>query len=255
MGSLYLQKNTLILCASRLGRVCTTRLMFLSATYCTSGWLAWASEMSGGASFLQMLLMVSALLMGSMYMRMIFTADRTTAGFWWLRRGDTRSMMFSASLGSPGTYLDRLSRMNTWPHSVHSFSAASSFCSTAEVTSNTSLPLDSWISFSAATALATTVGLASESRSRTPSMKPCCFTMEGEMSYSLATHRAAVLRTYGSSSPSAFFSGGARYSVILSTRMQPIVRMARARMSGLGCSLSFTNALTAMMVRSGLLFA
>ena len=138
--------------------------------------------MSGGASFLQMLPTVSADWMGSRYMRMILTAESTTAGFWWLRRGLTRSMMFSASRGSDGTYLASESRMKTWPHSVHSFSAASSFCSTAEVTSNTSLPDASWISFSAATALATTVGFASESRSRTWSMKPCCFTMVGEMS-------------------------------------------------------------------------
>lgn len=142
--------------------------------------------------------------------------------------------------------------MNTCPHSVHSFSAASSLVRTLCVISNTSLPLASWISLSAATALATTVGLASLSRSRRLSRKPCCFTVGGEMSYSLATASAAVLRTYGSSSPSAFFSGGVKYSTIFSTRMQPMVRMASARMSGDGCSLSLTNELTAMMVRSGL---
>ena len=56
-----------------------------------------SSEMSGGASFLQMLPTVSADWMGSRYMRMILTAESTTAGFWWLRRGLTRSMMFSRS--------------------------------------------------------------------------------------------------------------------------------------------------------------
>ena len=57
---------------------------------------------------------------------------------------------------------------------------------------------------------------------------------------------------YNLSPQGAFFSGGVRYSVILSTRMQPMVRMASARMRGDWCSESFTKAFTAMMVRSGL---
>jgi hypothetical protein len=42
------------------------------------------------------------------------------------------------------------------------------------------------------------------------------------------------LRTYGSSSRSTLASGSHRYSVILSTRMHPMVRTASARISGLG---------------------
>jgi hypothetical protein len=59
-----------------------------------------------------------------------------------------------------------------------------------------------------------------------------------------------VLRTYGSSSPSAFFNGGARYSTIFSTLMHPIVRMASARMRGDECSLSLTNELTACKAKT-----
>jgi hypothetical protein len=86
-------------------------------------------------------------------------------------------------------------------------------------------------------------------------MKPCWRTTVGEMSCSFATHSAAVFRTYGSSSESAFFSGGVRYSVIFSTRMHPIVRIASARIRGESCSESFTKAFTAMSVMSGFDFA
>lgn len=66
----------------------------------------------------------------------------------------------------------------------------------------------------------------------------CAFTIEDEISYSLATHTAAVLRTYGSSSFKHLRSGSHKYSVILSTRIQPMVRTANARMSGLESSQS-----------------
>ena len=66
---------------------------------------------------------------------------------------------------------------------------------------------------------------------------------------------AAVLRTYGSSSRSARVSGSRRYSVMRSTRMQPIVRIASARISGFGSAASRTNVFTARSARSGWLFA
>ena len=43
--------------------------------------------------------------------------------------------------------------------------------------------------------------------------------------------------------------------MIFSTRMQPMVRMARARTSGLGSSESLTKVLTARMTSSGWVFA
>lgn len=63
-------------------------------------------------------------------------------------------------------------------------------------------------------------------------------TIDQEMSYSLATQTAAVFLTYGSSSLRHLRNGSQRYSVILSTRMQPIVRTARARIRGLESSQS-----------------
>lgn len=102
MGSLYLQKNTLILWDSRLGRFCTMRLMLRSATYCTSGCAACARVISGGASLRQKLATISCDVRASMYIITILTADSTTAGFWCTRRGVTRSTMFSASRASDG---------------------------------------------------------------------------------------------------------------------------------------------------------
>lgn len=58
------------------------------------------------------------------------------------------------------------------------------------------------------------------------------------MSYNLATHTAAVFLTYGSSSFKHLRKGSHKYSVILSTLMQPIVRTANALISGLGSSQS-----------------
>ena len=86
-------------------------------------------------------------------------------------------MMFSASLLSDGVYLASESRMNTWPHSVHSLSAASSLCSFAELIWNTSLSSValSAISERAAIALETTMGLESDSRSLSSSRKPWWF--------------------------------------------------------------------------------
>ena len=50
-------------------------------------------------------------------------------------------------------------------------------------------------------------------------------------------------------------SGSHRYSVIRSTRMQPMVRTASARISGLGSLASFTNVFTARSVSSGWVLA
>jgi hypothetical protein len=63
------------------------------------------------------------------------------------------------------------------------------------------------------------------------------------------------MKLTGSSSLSALPSGSQRYSVILSTRMHPMVLTARALMSGFGSFASFTNVLTASSVSSGWLLA
>jgi len=86
-----------------------------------------------------------------------------------------------------------------------------------------------------------TIGLESDRRSRRLSRKPWSSTSCALMSCSFATQTAAVLRTYGSSSFRHLRSGSHRYSVILSTRIQPIVRTANARISGLLSSQSWTK--------------
>mmetsp|Transcript_32481 Transcript_32481/g.85523 ORF Transcript_32481/g.85523 Transcript_32481/m.85523 type:complete len:255 (-) Transcript_32481:304-1068(-) len=254
MGSLYLQKNTLISCSRICGRFCTIRLMFRSATYWISG-SEFSRVTSGGASLRQSWRTVSWFEMRSRYESTTLTALSTTAELACCRRGTTRSMMPSASCPLAGVYLASESRMKTCPHSLHSLSAARSFWSTEVVIIMTSLPLRSWISLSAATVLATTDGFESQIKSRRMSRKPRSSTISELMSYSLVTQMAAVLRTYGLSSRRQRCSGSQRYSVMRSTRMQPIVRTARARMSGLGSLASFTNVFTASSACSGWLFA
>jgi hypothetical protein len=193
-----------------------------------------------------------------MYCKMTLIADKTTAEFACCSRGMTRSIIRSASFASSGTYFASASRMDTWPHSVHSFKAAKSFCNFAEdipMTSSVELFSSSAISLRAATAFATTVGFASATKSRNKSRKPRSFTKSGEMSCNFATQTAAVFRTYGSSSLRARSNGSHKYSVIRSTRMQPIVRIARARTSGFGSAASLTNVLTANKAKSGCVLA
>ena len=48
-----------------------------------------------------------------------------------------------------------------------------------------------------------------------------------------------------------FLKGSHRYSVILSTLMQPMVLTAKALIRGFGSSQSLTKVFTAMMARSG----
>ena len=147
--------------------------------------------------------------------------------------------------------------MKTWPHSVHSLSAARSLYTLFALSWKISPGEDdaSLISVSAATAFATTIGLLSARSSLSWSMKPRSSTRVGFMSCSFATHIAAVFRTYGSSSTRVRCNGSHRYSVIFSTRMHPMVRTARARISGFGSALSFTNVFTARIVSSGWLLA
>lgn len=64
-------------------------------------------------------------------------------------------------------------------------------------------------------------------------------TIDDDISYNFATQTAAVLRTYGSSSFKHLRNGSHKYSVILSTRIQPIVRTANARIKGFESSQSF----------------
>merc|ERR1719320_230737 len=58
------------------------------------------------------------------------------------------------------------------------------------------------------------MGLESDSRSFKASRKPCSSTRVLLISNNFATHIAAVLRTYGSSSFKHFLNGSQRYSVI-----------------------------------------
>lgn len=84
-----------------------------------------------------------------------------------------------------------------------------------------------------------TMGLESEMRSFRVSKNPWSSTSWAFMSWSFATHTAAVFLTYGSSSFKHFRKGSHKYSAILSTRIQPMVRTARARIRGLGSSQSW----------------
>ena len=149
--------------------------------------------------------------------------------------------------------MDNESRMNTCPHSVHSFKAVNNLLMVAAFISINGLPLGeaSLISDKAATALATTMGLESLKSSFNESKNPCSSTSWALMSNNLATETAAVFLTYGSSSFKHFLKGSHKYSVILSTRMQPIVRTAKALIKGLGSSQSLTKVLTAMIAMSG----
>ena len=175
--------------------------------------------------------------MERIWLMITFTAESTTAQLACCRRGVTRSTTPLASASSRATYEASESRMNTCPHSVHSLSAASSLYTLFALSWKMRFgsPADaSLISVSAATALATTIGLASASSSRSWSTNPRSSTSSGLMSCSFATQIAAVFRTYGSSSVSVRCSGSHRYSVIFSTRMHPIVRTARARIGRIG---------------------
>lgn len=92
-----------------------------------------------------------------------------------------------------------------------------------------------------------TIGLESDRRSRRLSRKPWSSTSWALISCSFATHTAAVFLTYGSSSFRHFRRGSHRYSVILSTRMQPIVRTANERIKGFGSSQSFNTPTTLLL--------
>mmetsp|Transcript_34050 Transcript_34050/g.109304 ORF Transcript_34050/g.109304 Transcript_34050/m.109304 type:complete len:204 (-) Transcript_34050:513-1124(-) len=203
MGSLYLQKNTLTSPSKILGSDWTTRLMLRKATYVISSRSEFNKVTNGGASFFRKFAMASSSSSSSgfseatledddpeddparnlTYFKITFTADMTTAEFACWSRGETRSMMDVASLASTGEYLARASKIETCPHSVHSLRAASNFWR-AELDSSmtASSPEVSAISFRAATALATTVGFGSATRSRSVSTKPLSTTRSGWMS-------------------------------------------------------------------------
>lgn len=95
-------------------------------------------------------------------------------------RASPRSMMDWHSLSVLGTSRARASRMKTCPHSVHSLTAASSlFCAMGPSDWIMSVPDTSWISASAATALATTIGFGSDIMSRRVSGNPRSLTSCG----------------------------------------------------------------------------
>mmetsp|Transcript_55799 Transcript_55799/g.158447 ORF Transcript_55799/g.158447 Transcript_55799/m.158447 type:complete len:250 (-) Transcript_55799:645-1394(-) len=181
-GSLYLQKNIFTSEARMPGRFCTMSRMFLRDTYWTSGSLE-RSVTSGGFSFLASIRRTSVLSTYSMLLMMTLMAASTTAGFAWDSRAVTRSVIPSASPLLVGAYVDRESKMKTWPHSLHSFRAASSFGMVALLSrSIRSRAHVSEISARPATALATTIGFGSDSMSFRISMNPWSSTSSGFMS-------------------------------------------------------------------------
>mmetsp|Transcript_67868 Transcript_67868/g.196515 ORF Transcript_67868/g.196515 Transcript_67868/m.196515 type:complete len:250 (-) Transcript_67868:538-1287(-) len=181
-GSLYLQKNILTSAARIPGRFWTISRMFRKDTYWTSGSLE-RSVTRGGLSFLASTRKVSELSMLSMHMSTTLIAAKTTAGFAWDSRAVTRSVMDSASPLPEGLYVASASKMNTWPHSLHSFSAARSLGMVALFSrSRRSFLNVSEISAKPATALATTIGFGSDSMSFKISMKPWSSTSSGLIS-------------------------------------------------------------------------
>mmetsp|Transcript_16543 Transcript_16543/g.44783 ORF Transcript_16543/g.44783 Transcript_16543/m.44783 type:complete len:250 (+) Transcript_16543:1663-2412(+) len=181
-GSLYLQKNIFTSFARIPGRFCTISLMFRSATNCTSG-SSESSVTNGGFNFLHKARTVSLLSMHSMHFMTTLMAARTTAGLAWESRAVMRSVSTSASLLSVGVYAANASRINTWPHSLHSFSAASSFGMVGLWSrSSSSRPEDSLISARPATAFATTMGFGSDTISFRISTKPWSPTSSGLIS-------------------------------------------------------------------------
>mmetsp|Transcript_17122 Transcript_17122/g.66677 ORF Transcript_17122/g.66677 Transcript_17122/m.66677 type:complete len:255 (-) Transcript_17122:354-1118(-) len=254
MGSLYLQKNTFISYWRMLGLFWRIRLMLRRATYWISGSLE--SSVTRGAAILRLSVrMTSCDWMWSMKLISSLIAPSTTAELECCRREVTRSAMLSASRESLGSYVETAFRITVCPHSVHSLRAASSLFRMIGVNWKTSPLHASLISHSAARELETTIGFESPSRAMRISTKPCWRTGSGEMSKIFATQIAAVLRTYGSASFRHCLRGMYRYSTICSILMQPIVRIARARMSGFGLAASFTNWLTARMASVGWLLA
>mmetsp|Transcript_90941 Transcript_90941/g.278402 ORF Transcript_90941/g.278402 Transcript_90941/m.278402 type:complete len:268 (-) Transcript_90941:363-1166(-) len=250
-GSLYLQKNILTSAARMPGRFWTMSRMFRSETYWTSGSLD-SNVTRGGFSFLASTRNISEFSTNSMAFRMTLMAASTTAELACDRRAVTRSVMDSASLLLEGSYVASASRMKTWPHSLHSLSAANSLGMVALLSrSMRSLPSVSEISASPATAFATTMGFGSDSMSFKISMKPWSSTNSGLMSYTLGMQIAEVLRTYGSGSWQHFRSGSSKYSVTWSSLMQPIVRTARERISGFESEASLRKVLMARMANSG----
>mmetsp|Transcript_2984 Transcript_2984/g.5869 ORF Transcript_2984/g.5869 Transcript_2984/m.5869 type:complete len:221 (+) Transcript_2984:1822-2484(+) len=206
-GSLYLQKKCRMCLSSRCFSFCTMREMLRSATYCSSGLSPERMVIRGFGIFsrktyVRMLLFSTT----SRYLMMTFTADIATAELAWMSRGTTRSITVSACL-AVGLYLARQSRIEICPHSVHSFMAESNLFSMSGVILKTSFEVDSAISASAATALATTIALWSEISDLRVFRNPCSSTESGDISNSFATHTAAVFLTYGSGSLSPFASG------------------------------------------------
>mmetsp|Transcript_43958 Transcript_43958/g.127117 ORF Transcript_43958/g.127117 Transcript_43958/m.127117 type:complete len:208 (-) Transcript_43958:565-1188(-) len=194
-GSLYLQKNIFTSLARIPDRFCTMSRMFRSETYCVSGSLE-RSVTRGGFSFFANIRLTSELSTNSMHLMITLIAARTTAGFTCESRAVTRSVMDSASPLLAGVYVESASRMKTWPHSLHSFSAARSFVIVALLSrSSRSFPQVSAISARPATAFATTIGLPSPSMSFKISMKPWSSTSSGLMSYTFGMQMAEVLRT------------------------------------------------------------
>mmetsp|Transcript_30702 Transcript_30702/g.78202 ORF Transcript_30702/g.78202 Transcript_30702/m.78202 type:complete len:204 (-) Transcript_30702:735-1346(-) len=125
-GSLYLHTNMRISCCKICGCFWTIRLMFRMTTYWISG-SAESSVTSGGVIFLQSMRTISGLWILSMNFIITLIVESTTALLPCDSRTITpRSRIVSATFEFGGSYMASASRMNTWPHSEHSFSAGRS---------------------------------------------------------------------------------------------------------------------------------
>jgi hypothetical protein len=101
-----------------------------------------------------------------------------------------------------------------------------------------------------ARALATTVGLSSLSIAFNLSIKSDASTRCLSWSYSLATQKAAVFRTYGSASRRSCFVGGTVASTNSLTWMYDIVRSANALTNGFESCMSYDKSTKAFNDRS-----
>ena len=101
------------------------KLMFLSATYCSSASQA-SNEINGAANFLTMAARVASALIKSMFLMSTLTADKSTAGLLCDNLGRIRSAICSASSESFASCVDMASRMKIYPHSLDSLTAAKS---------------------------------------------------------------------------------------------------------------------------------
>ena len=168
--------------------------MFFKAIYVIS-FSVFMRLINGLVSFLEKVLMSSTSFKQSIYLMTNLTADNSTPGFWCCILGRILSRMDSHSKESMGKYSEMQSIMQTYPHSVHSLRAVSSFLTRSLSIWQTLWPLASPMACRLAIVLLTTMALPSYSISKSVWINPWSSIISGDTSYSLATVSTAVLRT------------------------------------------------------------